>query len=356
MSCNSPVQSQGGNESSTKGKIQLSGEIENAGGGNIILSKIVNNSKEDVATFTSGDDGKFSQEVEVNDAGFYMLDIYGVQQKMFVLDGEHDVTIKADGENPEGVFEVKGSPDSDLLFEFQEMDEKLSQKAQELRQNYMEAEDKSAAEEAFNEFITEGLASLKDFVKKADGSIVAILPLMQLDAESDYEFVSAQAEKLYKLHPNESTISTFKERLDAGKKTAVGQVAPEITLENPEGEMVSLSSLKGKYVLIDFWASWCGPCRQENPNVVRMYKKYKDKGFEIFGVSLDRDKNAWLKAIEKDNLTWVHVSDLQFWQSSVVPQYNIEGIPMTVLLDKEGKIIAKNLRGRALEEKLAELL
>jgi peroxiredoxin len=140
------------------------------------------------------------------------------------------------------------------------------------------------------------------------------------------------------------------------RNVAVGQAAPDITLPSPDGKNVSLSSLRGKYVLIDFWASWCGPCRQENPNVVRMYNKYKDKGFEIFGVSLDESRDKWLKAIAMDKLTWPHVSDLKGWSSAAAQLYNIQAIPQTLLLDKEGKIIAKNLRGKALEEKLASLL
>lgn len=134
-----------------------------------------------------------------------------------------------------------------------------------------------------------------------------------------------------------------------------GRVAPDFTQLTPEGEEMSLSDLRGKYVLIDFWASWCGPCRRENPNVVRMYKAYKDKGFEILGVSLDRDKDRWLAAIEKDQLTWRHVSDLKGWSNAVAQQYSIRSIPRTILLDPEGRIVAKNLRGASLEAKLKEL-
>lgn len=142
----------------------------------------------------------------------------------------------------------------------------------------------------------------------------------------------------------------------SGTGTNVGDVAPEISLPDPNGNIISLSSLRGKYVLIDFWASWCGPCRRENPNVVRVYKEYKDKGLEIYGVSLDMNKGLWLQAIEADQLTWKHVSDLAYWNSVVVPTYEINGIPATFLLDKDGKIIAKNLRGEALESKLKEVL
>lgn len=122
------------------------------------------------------------------------------------------------------------------------------------------------------------------------------------------------------------------------------------------GKHVTLSSLRGKYVLVDFWASWCGPCRKENPNVVAAYQKYHDKGFEILGVSLDDKKNLWEKAINADKLSWYHVSDLKGWRNQAAGLYMVKSVPSSFLLDKDGKIIAKNLRGEALHRKLAELL
>jgi len=146
------------------------------------------------------------------------------------------------------------------------------------------------------------------------------------------------------------------ERLVVLQNVAIGKQAPDFTLNDTLGNPISLSSLKGKYVLIDFWAAWCSPCRAENPNNVKLYKKYKNKGFEIFGVSLDNSKKAWINAIKKDGLTWPQVSDLIGWKSKAGKLYGVQSIPHTVLLDKNGKIIAKNLRGEELNEKIAELL
>lgn len=140
------------------------------------------------------------------------------------------------------------------------------------------------------------------------------------------------------------------------EQTAVGQIAPNFTVTTPEGEAISLYDIKGKVKLVDFWASWCGPCRGENPNVVALYNEYHPKGLEIFGVSLDNDKAKWVEAIEKDGLIWKHGSDLKGWQAEPAKLFSIRSIPATLLLDENNKIIAKNLRGEELKQKVAELL
>ena len=148
------------------------------------------------------------------------------------------------------------------------------------------------------------------------------------------------------------------EKIEIAKKLGIGKVAPDFTQNDTLGNPVTLSSLRGKYVLVDFWASWCGPCRRENPNVVKAFQKFKDKGFHIIGVSLDQSnaKDKWIKAIHDDQLTWTQVSDLQFWKNAVAVEYGIQAIPQNYLLDPEGKIIAKNLSGDDLDKKLEEVM
>ncbi len=146
------------------------------------------------------------------------------------------------------------------------------------------------------------------------------------------------------------------DKINSLKGTTIGYPAIDFTQTDVNGKNVSLSSYKGKYVLVDFWASWCGPCRKENPAVVAAYQKYKDKGFDVLAVSMDDNKDKWLAAIAKDNLTWTHVSDLKGWQNTVGKMYGVASIPFNLLLDKEGKILAKSLRGADLDAKLAEIL
>ena len=162
-----------------------------------------------------------------------------------------------------------------------------------------------------------------------------------------------ESEPVQALH---TQVANLKIKFNREKLLAFGAISPEIALPDPEGETITLSSTRGKIVLLDFWAAWCNPCRMENPNLVSNYAKYKNKGFEIYQVSLDRKREDWVSAIKNDHLEkWIHVSDLQFWKSVVVQQYQLDQIPTNFLLDREGKIIAKDVRGEALSEKLSEI-
>jgi peroxiredoxin len=182
-------------------------------------------------------------------------------------------------------------------------------------------------------------------------------PNLKLDIFSN-ESLLALLNELVNKFPGRTDIAGIRNSIETqiSKTGWVGKPAPEISLPDTEGNIIKLSSFRGKYILVDFWASWCGPCRRENPNLVEAYNKFKNKNFTILGVSLDSKKEAWLKAIVDDNLNWAHVSDLKQWNSAVVPLYGIEGIPFNVLVGPDGKIIAENLRGRELHQKLQEVL
>jgi peroxiredoxin len=156
---------------------------------------------------------------------------------------------------------------------------------------------------------------------------------------------------------NTETIKNLKERVEKMKAVAIGQKAPDFTMKDPEGNPVSLySKIGSKLLLVDFWAAWCGPCRRENPNVVKVYKEFNKKGFDVFGVSLDQKKDDWVKAISDDNLTWTHVSDLQYWNNLAARMYAVNSIPANFLLDENGTIIGRNLREEALYNKVKEVL
>jgi peroxiredoxin len=211
----------------------------------------------------------------------------------------------------------------------------------------------------FTEQSLEGYqATAESLIKKSAGTKgqeIVFPTLINIFSSIDMDYTTTIAEKYSKAFPKSEKAKKVMASLPK-PSPKVGEQAPNISLPDPNGKNVDLSSLKGKIVLLDFWASWCGPCRMENPNVVSVFNKYKDKGFIIYSVSLDNDKNKWLQAIEKDKMTWVHVSDLKNWNSAGAALYGVRSIPATYLIGKDGKIIAKNLRGEKLEEELKKVL
>ncbi|MEQ8926600.1 MAG: TlpA disulfide reductase family protein [Fulvivirga sp.] len=345
--------------------ITISGVVSYPQSGEITLEKYENNQPVPYDTFQLDENYSFKKIVNIEEPGYYRLNFYNIQF-VNVLLNEDDISVRVDGNNRAGFAEVSGSSDHDFIKKVQEMSSEFQSSAevQEINQKFTQARSTNDLE-AMTAVQDEYMALDDEFKKKiaamvdSAGATLGVLEVLRsgrmLDKDKHYDLFIKIAEEAKTELPNSEVAQQFIADVEASKQLAIGQVAPEIALPNPEGEVVPLSSLRGNYVLVDFWAKWCGPCRKENPNVVRMYNKYNDKGFEVYGVSLDRKKEDWLQAIEQDGLHWTQVSDLKYWQSAAAKTYNITAIPFALLLDPEGRIIGKNLRGRALEQKLEEI-
>lgn len=315
-----------------------------------------------VDTVAINEDGTFTLVSNVDELGFYQFGVS--QQNRINLGLQPDEQIELSFTNPrlEEGYSVKGSPESAKIQEIIALQIKAFRKSDSINQvmqragqsndiqTYMQLNGLAQAEaKRYNE-------RLASFAEENNSSIAALIAIQQLNPEEYYSTLETVVAGLEPVMTGHFFYDGIAEQVKAMKSIAVGAKAPELAFENPKGEVISLSSLRGKYVLIDFWASWCKPCRMENPNVVRTYTQYKDKGFEILGVSLDKSKDAWVNAIAADGLTWPQMSDLGGWQSQPAQIYGVRSIPATVLVDPDGIIIAKNLRGPSLEEKLKEVL
>lgn len=317
-------------------EVQISGHLENGHYASIKLSNYVTGAE--LASSPIDDDGTFAMDCQVTTSTICKLALDEKKYISLVVNPGEDISVTVDAGNINAP-EITGSKNSELLYsaigklnEFQKKIDEETAEIQKERTDY-----------------------LKDFLLENKSSLSVLFFLEQLDI-SDYPDVYKEVTTaLSENHPENAVVESYNRRFRDELFLPVGSAAPEIALPDTEGHISKLSSLRGKYVLIDFWAAWCGPCRQEAPNLVKVYNKYKDKGFEIFSVSLDRDKKSWISAIRSDNLDWHHVSDLKYWQSDVVNLYGFSGIPYTVLVDPEGNIVAKGLRGERLDDKLAEI-
>lgn len=341
----------------------VTGVVKNGAKGEKItlLQSMANGSATKVDSTVLGADGRFSIKATEKDGGsFFMINIADRQKAILLVEGDETFNVTAGGE---GKAQISGSKNMEYYGKIDELMQNFAAKVTVWNEEFAKAEEKKDTKKV-QEIQTSYAAADKDrldVIKKLlpemGTSLVALFTANNfLNPDNDLPILKALAADFEKVTPVPTLAQGFIGQIKRMAGIAIGDVAPDFTLDDPEGKPIQLSSLRGKFVLIDFWASWCGPCRQENPNVVRMYDKFKDKGFSIYGVSLDKEANAWKAAIKKDNLTWLHGSDLKYWNSVVAQTYGVSAIPATYLLDKEGKVIAKNLRGAALEAKLAELL
>lgn len=349
----------GGSESSTDGKVQVTGKIENAPEGVVVLSQFTDSRPKVLDTLDLNSNGEFSYEVAVETPTFYELNIYGQKVVRLALFKE-DVDVKYNFSNPESLI-VEGSADTKEMMKIEKLMEAYQADVNKLNEAYYEAMSKNDSE-AIKKIQAQAMTlesaqaeRVKEMINSMGDSFASLAAIGLLNPKTDFQFIDQLVAKLNENYPGTTSILQMKQQLDEMRALSVGQPAPEIELPNPDGRIVKLSDLRGKYVLIDFWAAWCKPCRQENPNVVRLYNQYKDKGFEVFGVSLDRTKEDWVKAIADDGLTWTQVSDLKYFNSVAAELYQIDAIPATYMVDPDGNIIAKDLRGPSLENKLAEL-
>lgn len=350
-------------------RYNVAGTIKSATGEKLLLQEIPYGGKPIITLDSTSlkEDGKYSFDFIAKEEGIYRIATEKDLEILFINDVEN-IQINADA-NDYNSYQIKGSKTSEGLLKFLKeyrqkdssifatlynLDALQNQKGKDSTIFWLQKQ-KIDKISQLNQFIEKTVTTETNpaFLYYALGLSIRSMEANQVLAMAK---LAAEKTKASILIDFVTTLSSQVQANTNASPIEVGQMAPEIALQDMDGKIITLSSLKGKFVLVDFWASWCGPCRGENPNVVANFEKYKNKNFTVLGVSLDDDKANWTEAIKSDKLNWQHISDLKKWESIVVGAYQIEGIPFNVLLDPTGKIIAKDLRGPALGNTLETLL
>ena len=352
-----------------QGGYTFTGTIDNVADGTKLYLKFLDANKPKELDTTFIQDGKFTFKGSVSEPSLYILFVDGLRGTIpFIAENTQlDFTIFKDSISES---RITGSKENDLVMAFVEHNKTIRKRSIIINEHFAEAR-RNNDTIRLNTINIER-KELNDYNKKFTIDFLRInidtaFGVFLLDNSLINKVISTKEasdliNKMSEETKNLAPIQRITKKLEAEIASAIGSVAPNFSGPTPKGEELSLNDIKGKVTIIDFWAAWCGPCRKENPNVVNIYNKYHDKGLEIISVSLDgsprqkNSKDAWIKAIEKDNLTWYHISHLSYFNDPIAKQYHIQSIPSTFILDSEGIIIAKNLRGKTLENKIAELL
>jgi thiol-disulfide isomerase/thioredoxin len=317
-----------------------------------------------VYEFQLGEQGHFAETVKFLDKDYYILQLSDGQRLNLIIEGPDTIKVYGNGKRLFFESNIVGSEASTEMNNFIRANYVYQARLDSVNNYLKQNQDKrNEIQQSFMPIYHAFEGEKKQFMARNSKSPALLALLPTFDIQNEFPLYERTVEGLNAGFGESPTVKRIvkqleinKEKLESKKPLSPGSEAKEIALPNPEGDTLRLSDYKGKVVLLDFWASWCGPCRRENPNVVKLYQKYKKDGFEVFSVSLDKSKEGWERAIEQDGLIWEgHVSDLKYWNSAAARKYNVSSIPFTVLIDKEGKIINTRLRGAQLESVLMEI-